>query len=845
MRYLVLIILILQPLIVSAQKLTGTVEGSDGVLEGASVIALAEGNKTLAFCITDDKGRYEIEIAEGKIAETLNISFMGYKKKTVPMSGVKDGMTITLENGDFKLKEVKVKADRIVRQQDTITYSVAGFKQEQDRSIADVISKMPGMEVKANGQIVYQGKPINKFYIEGLDLMGKQYGVASRNLSANKVQNVQVLENHQPVKSLRGVSFSDQAALNIVLKDDAKAVWNGTADIGFGYGDDFLYDNRLMAMRFNKKFQTLMMYKNNNSGENIGQEVIDLVTLLNGQFRSEDGLLSMIQVGNASLSSKRYTFNNSHLLAGNWLWKTGKDSDFRLQGNGFIDKENMRDYTSSTYLTLADMPVITEEQMVTNHRSEWKGEASYQLNGDNTYVRNNLKGYVDFNDSKGLMLLKDQRTDMLVKPHKRYITNDFELSHTNAQKNVYTFKSYLSYNYLPGQMLTINNQTEHLNLRFFSTQNSLRFRKRLGKHYLNNQIGVDYDNQNIGVAMDNENEADNTYRLFQLYWTPSMSFNFADHKIEGSVKVRYAHQSYRESSSDHILFEPTLRWNWKATSMSDFSARLSYSNNPLMGKAIYDTPIFTGYRTQRSGRGETDLTHTISATASYKYSNPIYGTFFNIAPMYTRSMGNILYKTVLNSDIYTMVASEQESTTTTKGLSSRFSKSFGWAKTVLGLSASYMMTDYGLLVMDKVNKGRMHSTDLSFDYSLRPIRVLSLEGKSSAIISKQENRSMKNLSSGSITDWEHSLDLHIFPKKGWMISVKNELFDSSERSIDVNYFCDLSLSYKTKRWEIAIDGNNIFGTSEFEHRILGNTIETYSVTRLRPREFLVKFNFDM
>jgi hypothetical protein len=51
-----------------------------------------------------------------------------------------------------------------------------------------------------------------------------------------------LLENHQSVKSLRGVAFSEQAALNLVLKDDAKAVWTGTADIGLGYGDDFLYD---------------------------------------------------------------------------------------------------------------------------------------------------------------------------------------------------------------------------------------------------------------------------------------------------------------------------------------------------------------------------------------------------------------------------------------------------------------------------------------------------------------------------------------------------------------------------------------------------------------------------
>ena len=133
-------------------------------------------------------------------------------------------MTITLKEGCFLLKEVKVKAQRIQSTGDTLTYSVAGFKQAQDRCIADVIAKMPGLEVKADGKIEYQGKAINKFYIEGIDLMGTQYGMANQNISADKVKSVQVLENHQPVKSLRGVSFSDQAALNLVLKDDAKAV---------------------------------------------------------------------------------------------------------------------------------------------------------------------------------------------------------------------------------------------------------------------------------------------------------------------------------------------------------------------------------------------------------------------------------------------------------------------------------------------------------------------------------------------------------------------------------------------------------------------------------------------
>ena len=120
MKLIPLIILQLLPFAVSAQILTGTVMGHDGVLEGASVIALAEGNKTLAFSITDDNGRYELVIATGKTIESLNISYMGYKKKTILMSEVKNGMTITLEDGDVKLKEVKVKADRIVQHPDTI-----------------------------------------------------------------------------------------------------------------------------------------------------------------------------------------------------------------------------------------------------------------------------------------------------------------------------------------------------------------------------------------------------------------------------------------------------------------------------------------------------------------------------------------------------------------------------------------------------------------------------------------------------------------------------------------------------------------------------------------------------
>jgi hypothetical protein len=95
---------------------------------------------------------------------------------------------------------------------------VNSFSKEQDRSIGDVLKRMPGIEVLPDGKILYQGKAINKYYIEGLDLLEGKYNLANDNLPYQEVSQVQILENHQPIKTLDSLQFSDRTALNIKLK---------------------------------------------------------------------------------------------------------------------------------------------------------------------------------------------------------------------------------------------------------------------------------------------------------------------------------------------------------------------------------------------------------------------------------------------------------------------------------------------------------------------------------------------------------------------------------------------------------------------------------------------------
>lgn len=82
------------------------------------------------------------------------------------------------------------------------------------------------------------------------------------------------MENHQPIKALSGLSLSDQAAINLRLKENVKQRWIGSVKGGIGLAApaSALWDEELIAMQFNKKFQSLNTYKTNNTGRDVTRE---------------------------------------------------------------------------------------------------------------------------------------------------------------------------------------------------------------------------------------------------------------------------------------------------------------------------------------------------------------------------------------------------------------------------------------------------------------------------------------------------------------------------------------------------------------------------------------------
>lgn len=806
--------------------LSGQVYGSSGKeLPGASIVAYAGDGRILAYTAADKDGHFRLDVPPD--AEHVTVTHLGYGPETVMVRDLTDPYRFTLREEPFSIREVAVTAESISESGDTLTYSVASFREAQDRSIADVISRMPGIEVRSDGAIEYQGKAISNFYIEGLDLMGGQYSLASSNIPAEKVKSVQVLENHQNVRSLKGVSFSEQAALNIVLKEDAKAVWSALADLGAGYaceGEGLVYDSRLMGMRFDRKFQTLMMYKNNNTGSDIGEEVQDISDL--GGYQAEKGLIGMPEISGPAFEEERFSFNASHLLAANMLWKAGKDSDIRLQLSGFHDRERQRRSSSTEYLSIDGAPVVTEDYDLTSARDELKGELCYTHNSERTYVRSSTRVYADWNSGNGEMLYNSRRTDLMVRPYRRVLSEDLDISRTTARGDVWQLDCSTGDTYLPGQLLTIDGVTRHLDINMFSSRNGASFSRRIRRHYLKNTVGFDYRQQNIdGTA----------WRISQPYWEPSVQMSFGSHRLSGSLRTSYAHQIYGSKSSGQIWMEPSFTWEWEASPASQVSFSYRRSAYPYEGASVIDVPVYTSYRTVHVGTGNVGGRFSDMVTAGYSYRNPVSGIFFNLRPMYVRSSGNILYESTMESDTYVQRATGMTYDSDTYILGGRLAKSFLWCRTRLGLNGSWNSTGHAYLLDGAVQKAVVNAYTVSLDYSSRPLRWWTVEGKTSAAVSRRN-------SGGSITDWSHSLGFHFTPGSGWMFTIDNELYHSNGTGTGLNHFCDVALQYGRDRWEIALAANNIIGTSGYRQVSVSATMQSYTMTYLRPREVMLKFS---
>lgn len=396
----VIIIGIVLALNLSAQvNVSGVVVegGTNEPLAGVSVILRNAEGKIRKYGTTNSKGEFSLSSPTIN-GFTIDVSMMSFAKQRVALDSAQLPLKIAMEPSATKLKEVAVKAERIFGQGDTVTYNVGGFAQAQDRSIGDVLKRMPGIDVNSSGKIQYQGEDINKFYIEGSDLLGGKYGIATNGINHDDVGAVEVMENHQPMQVLSGISFSDKAAINLKLKNKAKATWSFHGDAGGGYAwqpEGALWDGELFAMAVMPGFQNITTFKTNNIGEDLSADATDFFA-----SRRETGLSRYVGVslpGVPSLGSKRTLFNRSALVSTNNLWKLG-NGEFKAQVDYSFNRVTAQAASITTYFLESGDRIVTENRDGRDRTHSLSGKFIYEANQKTAFINNTLQTNIDWDD---------------------------------------------------------------------------------------------------------------------------------------------------------------------------------------------------------------------------------------------------------------------------------------------------------------------------------------------------------------------------------------------------------------------------------------------------------------
>ena len=271
------------PFILSAQ--TGSVKGKlvDTTLQtlnNATISVLHKRDSSLvSYTISDVKGFFEIKnLAVGDYH--LFVSFSGYEayKRSFSIAaakGVVDLGTITMQHEYKTLKGVVVTdASPVKMNGDTISFKANAFNSKPDATVEDVLKKIPGVQVQKDGSIKAMGEQIQKVYVDGKEFFGNDPKLATKNLTADMVDQIQVFDDMSEQARFTKIDDGSRTkSINIKLKKDKRKGDFGRATVGLGTESRYEGNFSLNHFRGNQRISLVGAANNTNKNSSTFSDI--------------------------------------------------------------------------------------------------------------------------------------------------------------------------------------------------------------------------------------------------------------------------------------------------------------------------------------------------------------------------------------------------------------------------------------------------------------------------------------------------------------------------------------------------------------------------------------------
>ncbi|MGZ8545152.1 MAG: outer membrane beta-barrel protein [Flavisolibacter sp.] len=226
-------------------KLTDTVNKQS--LGLATVTVFEAGDTSLVtYRLTNPDGEFRVPgLPLNKLLRTV-ISYSGYaayrQEFTLNSSETMDLGTLILSPSSQSLEEVLVIAERppVTVRHDTNEFNASSFKTLPTALVEDLLKKLPGVQVDAEGNITANGKRVNRIMVDGKAFFGDDPKMATRNLPANVIEKVQLTDDKDEInRNTDGDLTNVGQVINLTLKKGVKKGWFGKLYAGAGTGERY------------------------------------------------------------------------------------------------------------------------------------------------------------------------------------------------------------------------------------------------------------------------------------------------------------------------------------------------------------------------------------------------------------------------------------------------------------------------------------------------------------------------------------------------------------------------------------------------------------------------------
>lgn len=585
------------------------------------------------FAQTDREGRATLTLRPSDY--TLTLVLMGYRKRELLLSSPELSVaqpTLRLEVEEVKLREVYVRATPITPRGDTLSYRIKTFAGAQDRYIEDVLRKLPGIEVGTNGQIRYQGKAIDKFYIEGQDPLGANYNQASRNLPADAVDRVEVIEHNQHKRILQGKVVGEQAALNIRL--NKQALFRPFGELMGGTGlEPPLWTGKAFLMQVAPSNQLITNLRGNNIGQELATDFVEHTSPYPEEDYQPLPHTILSTSGNTPpLSEGRYLRNRALSWGVNDLQRVGQYGSLRLNVLGYHDRTRGESTQAIRYLGASPYDLHETSSLVAKP-NYYRAALHYEHN------------------APGLFLLADILYSTLGKTSREELLSDSKVYQLTLRQRPQWLQASLQGNVsLGGTLISLKSSTrgytagERLSgwqrdprgietalttrrrVSQFATTNSAQMGFALG--CVNLQTGLlaraTYNSYGVHELLSPN---DNSYSQLTVGLNSSLSYSSPGVNVSLSCPLYYQADRLRLGRQlDHRAYlhlAPSLSLRLPLSQYSTLLLSGGYQSQPDIDDYYSAGVIRRGYRSYTQSLRQLYYRHELNGAARLTYRNPL------------------------------------------------------------------------------------------------------------------------------------------------------------------------------------------------------------------------------